>query len=258
MSYTAFLRRALSAALLSCLTSVAAAAPPNTVQPRVVVSLPPLHSLTARLLRGVATPELLMPSHLARRLPELSAVQVNSLHKADLVIWSGPELEGAIAEAAALLPDFSRRTLTLSNYLPIRTRSGVSADRDLRFWLDPRLAHHAAHMIAPALVRLYPQASDTILDNEIALMEELHHIEHGVRAALAVTDDVPREMGASDLYYLEWRFNQTGGGCPRAGFEPLGFGLEPGPMLYEAFMTRAKDALSACRQKRTAALAGGR
>jgi zinc transport system substrate-binding protein len=256
MNFVIAVRRAVGVALLSCLAPVAFAAAPSS--PQVVVSLPPLHSLTARLLKGVASPELLMPVRLGRHLTDLDAAQIQSLRQADLVIWAGPELEGAIADAATLQPDFGRRTLTLSNHLPIRTRSAAASDRDLRFWLDPRLAHHAVHMIAPALVRLYPHAAETILDNEIDLHQELHAVEHDIRAGLGTTDGVPREMGASDLFYLEWRFNLADGGCPRQGFEPLGFGLAPGPDLYGRMMQGARDTLVACQQKRTAGLAGGR
>lgn len=241
------LSRVVAALVLLFATVPAWAAPP----PRVVVSLPPLHSLVARLLENVATPELLMKDQVRAHLTELDATQIDAVRRADLVVWSGPELEGAIAEAGLVMPDLASRTLTLSRYVPLITPTADGSDqpgpaRDLRFWLDPRLTHHAIHMIAPALVRLYPDASDTILDNEIALIAELHHTEHATRAALGTAEGTPLHLVGSDLRYLEWRFNLPVVGCARGNFDPLGFNLTAGPALYGRLMDGARDTLAAC------------
>jgi ABC-type Zn2+ transport system substrate-binding protein/surface adhesin len=237
---------------------------PAWAGPKVVASLPPLQSLVAKLLKGVEEPGLLMPERLAARLPELSADQLTALRDAELVIWSGPELEGALAEARLVIPGLERRTLTLSMQVPTLTASRAGAPdvagdaRDLRFWLDPRLAHVAVHMLAPALVRVHPEAADTILDNEIAVMKELHHLEHALRGHLDTREGVPLHMGGSDLRYLEWRFNVAREGCPRRGFDPLGFGLPAGADLYDRLMLRARDTLAACLRRDVAALESGR
>lgn len=230
-------------------------ATPALAGPKVVASLPPIQSLIAKLLKGVAEPGLLMADRTAGHLAELSAAQVKALREAELVVWSGPALEGAIAEARLVMPDLGSRTLTLSTQLPILTASRpdnpdlAGETQDLRFWLDPRLAHVAVHVLAPALVRVYPEAADAILDNEIAVMRELHHLEDGMRAALGTAKGVPLRMASADLRYLEWRFNLSRAGCPRRGFEPNGFGLPPGPDLYDRLMARARETLAACRQE---------
>lgn len=255
------LRRAMAALTLTCALFVGTP-PAHAAEPHVVASLPPIHSLVARLLQGVAKPDLLMSSHVAGHLVELSPTQVQALRQADLVIWSGADLEGAIAEAGMVMPDLSARTLTLSNQIPVL--DVVTADnpdqpsgrRDLRFWLDPRLVHHALHIIVPALVRLYPAATDTILDNEIALMHEVHHIEHTVRIALDTPEGTPVHMRAGDLRYLEWRFNLTQQGCAANSFDPIGFGLSAGPALYARLMDSARDTLLACQKRKVAARDG--
>lgn len=250
------LRHVVSALLAAAIL----AAQPALAGPKVVASLPPLQSLVAKLLKGVDEPGLVMPERVANHLADLSAAQVQSLREAELVVWSGRELEGAIAEARLVMPDLEKRTVTLSMQLPILSASQPDApDRatethDLRFWLDPRLAHVAVHMLAPALVRVYPDAVDTILDNEIAVMHELHHLEHSMRAALGTTEGVPLHMGSADLRYLEWRFNLTQEGCARRGFDPNGFGLPAGPDLYDRLMLRARDTLAACQRRDLAAL----
>jgi zinc transport system substrate-binding protein len=253
MSRASCVRAAVLAALLSYFVVA-----PAQAEPRVVVSLPPIHSLVAKLLDGVAKPELLMPSQVSEHLVDLSAHQVKALREADLVIWSGPELEGAINEAGLIMPSLSARKYTLSDHVVIMTQSRPGQPdtpgdkRDLRFWLDPRLAHMAVHMMVPALVRVFPQATDRILDNEIAVMHELHHLEQTIRTSLKTEESTPLHVGASDLRYLEWRFNLAQQGCARNGFDPIGFGLPSGPGLYNRLMDGARAAMAACQKQKIA------
>ncbi|NFV81771.1 metal ABC transporter solute-binding protein, Zn/Mn family [Magnetospirillum aberrantis] len=252
---TSFARTMLAAA--SAMLLLFSAAPSHAGQARVVVSVPPLHSLVSNLLRGVDTPELLMRERVADHLIALDSTQVEALRRADMVVWAGPELEGAIAEAGLIMPDLAVRSLTLGRHIPIMTPVQDGTDqpgnaRDLRFWLDPRLVHHAVHVLAPALVRLYPEASETILDNEIALMAEIHQTEHNVRAALGTAQGTPLHLTNADLLYLEWRFNLPVSGCARGAFDPLGFNLTSGPALYGKLMEGARDTLAACMNSKPA------
>ena len=261
MSLWKFVVCAAVAALLGIHSAFAASA--AAAEPRVVVSLPPLHSLVAKLLQGVATPELLMSRPAGDHLVDLSAAQVEALRHADLVVWDGPGLEKSIAETGLVMPDLSRRTLTLSREVPTLTLGSEdnpdvsSGRRDLRFWLDPRLAHVAVHIITPALVRLYPAAADTILDNEIAVMHDLHHMEHAIRTDLGTAEGVPLHMGTGDLRYLEWRFNLAQEHCQRGSFDPGGFNLAPGAELYDHLMDGAREALLACQKDKVAEVLPG-
>ena len=248
MSMARFKRSA--AAIAAAFSLLIVTAPAQAESVKVVVSLPPLHSLVSSLLKNMATPQLLMPDHLGTHLVELSSQQIQTLRQADLVIWSGPTLEGAIAEAQLIMPDLAARSLTLSRHVPLITPAAGTDQpgtaKDLRFWLDPRLTHHALHTLAPALVRLFPDAAETTLDNEIALMAEIHHIEHSMRAALGTGDGTPVHLGNSDLLYLEWRFNLPAGNCARNAFDPMGFKLAAGSGLYTRMMDDARGTLSAC------------
>lgn len=249
-----------AAAIAAAFSLLIVTAPAQAESAKVVVSLPALHSLVSSLLKNVATPQLLMPDHLDTHLVDLSAQQIQILRQADLVIWSGPALEGAIAETQLIMPDLAARSLTLSRHVPLITPAIAGTDqpetaKDLRFWLDPRLTHHALHTLAPALVRLFPDASDTILDNEIALMAEVHHVEHSMRAALGTEDGTPVHLGNSDLVYLQWRFNLPVNACDKSTFDPMGFKLAAGPGLYTRMMDDARVALSACMDSKQAGTA---
>lgn len=80
----------LAAALCAAVPAAASPSSSASAKPKVVVSLPPLHSLVSRMLQGVAEPELLMDQRLDTRLVDLNGRQVEALRRADLMIWSGP------------------------------------------------------------------------------------------------------------------------------------------------------------------------
>ena len=65
--------------------------------PRVVVSIKPLHSLLAGLMRGVADPVLLVDGSTIPWEFHPDAAQAKVMENADVLIWSGPELEPGLA-----------------------------------------------------------------------------------------------------------------------------------------------------------------
>lgn len=219
---------------------------------RVVVSVPPLHSLVAQLLDGVDEPTLLMQGE-TPSFVDLSAVQVGSLRDASLVVWSGAELEPALAQARLLVKGLDLKTMRLTATVPVLARSEednpdrTAKGHDLRFWLDPRLAKVAVRRLAPRLALLYPDHAERVLDNETHVVHGLMALEKGIRRDLDTPEGVPLHVGGSDLRYLEWRFNVGRMGCARLGFDPMGYDLEPGSGLYRKLMEGATAAMAACR-----------
>ncbi len=142
MKIEAFFRAVV---VLACLGSGTLAA-----QPKVVVSIAPLHSLVAALMEGAGAPVLLVAPETP---PEtaLSSAQKLNLITADLLVWAGPGLETAMREALERLPTLENRLLTLSSHVPLLGRPGADlyAPRHVRadpaFWRDPRLAIAAVH-----------------------------------------------------------------------------------------------------------------
>jgi zinc transport system substrate-binding protein len=61
--------------------------------PKVVVSLKPIHSLVANLMKDVAEPELLINDGGSPHGYSLRPSQAKMLSNADLIIWVGPEME---------------------------------------------------------------------------------------------------------------------------------------------------------------------
>ncbi|GAB5469128.1 MAG: zinc ABC transporter substrate-binding protein [Rhodospirillales bacterium] len=61
--------------------------------PEVVVSIKPLYGLTAAIMEGVATPELLLDETASPHGYSLRPSDARDLSQADLVVWIGPDLE---------------------------------------------------------------------------------------------------------------------------------------------------------------------
>lgn len=68
--------------------------------PNVAVDIAPVHSLVARVMEGVGTPELIIPAGASPHEHNLRPSEASALQEADLVFWIGedltPWLEGAM------------------------------------------------------------------------------------------------------------------------------------------------------------------
>ncbi|MCP5368379.1 MAG: zinc ABC transporter substrate-binding protein [Hyphomicrobiales bacterium] len=241
------------AVLLAFLIAAAWAAPPAGAG-EVLVTVPPLHSLVGQLLQGVAEPRLMFtePGQLgAGALPADLRARVDA---ADMVVRVGPAFEPALDGALPKVRGAATRSLTLTETVPLMTPAHPTlvdrpaGDPDSRFWMDPRLAKAAIGRIGPGLVRVFPEHTERILDNEIALRARLTRLEDDMRAALETLPGVPLHVPESDVLYLAWRFNLNRTHCPAAARAADGFGLAPGPDLYFVLMERIVAALKRCQR----------
>jgi len=108
---------------------------------RVVVSIKPVHSLMAALMKGVRPPELLVGKGEIPYGWAPTAEQKEHIQQADLLIWAGPELESSLEPVLQKLGDNTRLvTLLDSLELKILPSRWNDAERDPYFWLDSRNA----------------------------------------------------------------------------------------------------------------------
>ena len=61
--------------------------------PQVVVSIKPIHSLVASIMKGIAEPELILKGAGSPHTYQMKPADAEMLQNADLVFWVGPELE---------------------------------------------------------------------------------------------------------------------------------------------------------------------
>jgi zinc transport system substrate-binding protein len=87
-----------------------------SAEPRVTVSIGPLHALAADLMQGVAEPILLYD-----RDPDVDAAldpfQQARIITSDILIWTGPGLESSLAQTLDRMPVLRNKLLTLSKQL---------------------------------------------------------------------------------------------------------------------------------------------
>lgn len=72
-------------------------------EPRVVVSIAPLHSLVAGVMDGVTMPELLVPGAVSPHAYSLKPMDARRLQQADMIVWFGPDLENFLSKPVATL-----------------------------------------------------------------------------------------------------------------------------------------------------------
>ena len=181
-------------------------------EPRVVVSVPALHSLVAALTQGGIEPGLLMGPG-TTPAAALDHLQKAELLAADMIIWAGPGLESDLGEVLGRMPALAQKSMALTDTIPLLTRAGHQGPGEPRwksrapaFWTDPRMAMLVVHQITPQLVRLDPEHQDIYLDNEIALMTELHSLEAEVASRLGPAPSLSADRWTRIDPYFRHRF----------------------------------------------------
>lgn len=239
--------------------------------PRVVASLPPIHSLVSTLMQGVGKPTLLFQQEIDST-NEMDPFQKSQLLTADLVIWVGAGLESSIAGMLQQFPVVKNRFRTLSQTVPLLPRkefNGVQPSRqisrDLHFWSVPRIAMMVVKQLTPLLVRIDPDHAKRYLDNEILLLKRIKKTEREISAMLAPLDPIPEQIAADFDPYFSHRFvrtmshsSESGIGLQKVSTHPTatcrGLGkakqrINPGPELYFQIMQAKAQNIHRCAKQ---------
>lgn len=244
-------------------------------EPRVVVSLAPLHSLVSALMQGVTEPVLLFERDVDAD-SKLDPFQKGRMITADMLVWVGPGLETPLAQMLEQSPMLRNKLITLSNYLPLLRHAGYAglgtsrqSAHDMTFWSDPRLAIMAVRMITPRLVRLDPDHQEIYLDNEIALIKQLQDLEQEISDLLAPYGaGSALQIAGVDQYFrhrylASAAFETDNGGSLRKVSTSIAATcthtndnaatLTPGSDYYFAAMRQTAQAVAGCMQRLEAA-----
>jgi len=161
---------------------------------RVVVSIKPIHSILAGLMKDSAEPVLLIDGDDTPYNFELDTDQEAELKDADLVVWVGPELEKSLEAPIEKLDAKTHVMELLSNkalkILPSRKQDGT---RDPFFWLDDRNAMILLDELALTLIAADPARSHIYTRNRREMLKPLKKIDReyeygyrGLKAGLGV------------------------------------------------------------------------
>lgn len=209
--------------------------------PKVLATVAPLHSLTAAVMAGVGTPELLIPGSVSEHQYSLKPSDARKIEGADLVVWVGAPLESVLAGPMDSLADAQHR-LTLSEradlrFLPPRAgaawephhlpgeedhddeeheaaeKAEAESGLDGHFWLDPQRAKQAAADIAERLSTMDPEHAATYAANLEGLDTQLDALDRDLAAKLAPVKDKPFIVLHDAYQYLQQRYDLSGVGA---------------------------------------------
>lgn len=212
----------LSLFLLSLLLSTAVEA--AEAKPRVLVSIPPLHSLAASVMAGAGSPDLLMPGSASPHDFSLKPSQAQQIQKADLVVWVGPEMEGFLMKPLRGLKDKGK--LVTMSALPgmtkLEPREGGpweahaheeeqghahgDLETDGHLWLDIGNARLLAAALALKLAALDPAQADIYRQNAKALDARLEQLDASLKRDLAPLAGHSYVVYHDAMQYFERRY----------------------------------------------------
>jgi zinc transport system substrate-binding protein len=282
--------------------------------PNVVVSIAPIHSLVASVMRGVGEPTLLPPDAISDNAASLQPSVRATVAASDLVVWVGPPLEKNLvaplnADGVADLelleaPGINARP---DDELPKDKGArepepgkvgaevaAAHAGADPHFWLDPLRAEKAVEAVAEALADMDPSHARDYRKNAATTVSELEGLDLAIRQKLAPVTTRPFAILGDGYAYFVHRYGlnevgphvterteladlsavdtlrkavaESGAACifvdraagpgllravaadgVRVGvLDENGAGLDPGPPLYGALLTRDAQTVASC------------
>ena len=213
--------RIVLATLVLGLANAAWAADP----PRIVTTIPPIHSLVAAVTEGVVDPVLLVRGNTSPHDYAMAPSDARALQNAQLLVWVGPTLETFVVRALRD-PRESRRVITLMDQDGIsllKTRAGGAFDDhdhdddahdddagghiDAHLWLDPSNAARTIQVVADALIALDPSRADTYRANAARALANIARLDETLMATLAPVRHRPFIVFHDAYQYLERRYD---------------------------------------------------
>ena len=202
-------------------------------EPRVVATIPPIHSLVAGVMAGVGEPTLLIPGGASPHAYAMRPSEARALADADIVFWVGEAMETFLERPlAALTRDTTVVELAAVSgitLLPARAggafavRDGAADDDHAdtvvqaaghgyghafnpHIWLGLENAEVMVTRIAAALSAHDPANAAAYRANGTALRDRLHDLEAELGALLEPVHDVPYAVFHDAYPYLEEAF----------------------------------------------------
>lgn len=196
--------------------------------PQVVVSIKPIHSLVASIMKGIAEPELILKGAGSPHTYQMKPADAEMLQNADLVFWVGPELEKFLEKPIESLSS-GAKVVELEDApglvrLPMREGGAFEphddgdeghadeghdhhdGEHDAHIWLNTGNAKVIAKAIAVALGQADPANSPRYDANLAVLETNLDALSAEVKATVAPVRDKPIVVFHDAYQYFEKEF----------------------------------------------------
>ncbi|WP_193173094.1 zinc ABC transporter substrate-binding protein [Nisaea nitritireducens] len=242
---------------------------PARAELSVVASIPPVHSLVAKVMAGAGEPHLLLRNGQSPHEYALRPSDARAIENADLIILVSPTIETFLGAAVERNADHDGRVVELSEakgvtHLSVRegtlwdspehdehTEHGhdehddKSAEEqaahdhgpdDPHVWLSPSNAQAFVTAIAASLAARDPDRAALYHANAVAAVQDLEELSQTIRQKLAPVKDRPFLVFHDAYQYFEAAFDLTA-----AGAISLGTGAPPGAARLRALRQRVAD-----------------
>lgn len=216
----------------------------GSAAPDVVVSIKPVHSLVASIMKGVGQPKLIVDGAASPHTFSLKPSNAAAIESADVIFWVGPGLEAFLEKPLDALAA-SATVIELEDApglekLPFREGGAFEAHDhgheaeeahdhdhatedhadhddnhhdhhdhggfDTHLWLDPMNAKAMAGEIEKALVSADPANAAAYQANAAALMKDIDALDAELKTTVAPVKDKPFVVFHDAYQYFEHRY----------------------------------------------------
>ena len=194
--------------------------------PNVVVSIKPIHSLVASIMKGIAEPGLILKGAGSPHTYQMKPADAELLQNADLVFWVGPELEKFLekpiaslsgdakvieleeAPGLALLPTRESGTFEPHDDGDEEQAAGHDGhgEHDAHVWLNTGNAKVLAEAITASLSAADPANAPRYADNLATLESKLDALATELKTTVAPVKDRPIVVFHDAYQYFEKEF----------------------------------------------------
>ena len=216
------LRRMAARCLLALLVlgAFAAMTPAVAQIPSVVVSIKPIHSLIAGVMKGIGSPHLMVKGPVSPHAFALRPSDARLLENADVVFWVGDAVEPYLIKPLQAIGAGAQivELLDAKDVLVLAAREGGAWNAgdgdghshgqhlDGHIWLDPRNAIAITRIAAQMLAARDPANAPAYRKNADGLMDRLRKLDDDLAKGLMPVKRVPYVVYHDAYQYLERRF----------------------------------------------------
>jgi len=254
------------------LLATTALAQPVLAAPTVVVSIKPIHSLVASVMKGIAEPELVLKGAGSPHTYQMKPADAELLQNADIVFWVGPELEKFLEKPIESLAS-DAKVVELEDApgllkLPMREGGSFEAhddgdeghgeeeghaheghghaghehgEHDAHIWLNTANAKALAAAISATLSESDPGNAPRYAANLAVLDKQLDALAGELKATVAPVKDKPIVVFHDAYQYFEKEFDINVAGSITVSPETL-----PGAARISEIHEKLKGLAAAC------------
>ncbi|UCB54095.1 MAG: zinc ABC transporter substrate-binding protein [Thiotrichales bacterium] len=212
----------------------------------VAVTIKPLHSLVAGIMKGAGEPELIMASGASPHHYTLRPSERRILSRASLIFWIGPELESfmpkildSLAATSTNIPLIDAENLLRLPARSIHHHSETEAEEhahaDPHIWLSAKNAHALVDAIADELIRQHAAQAQIYEANRRRLHRRIEVIDQLIDHRLS------GKTAPFLSYHDAYQYFERAYGLNNAGFVSSGDEVSPGARYVNELRNRIRD-----------------